>query len=82
MFENGEKALQDRVVPATALRRRAAADSSLFQQLPVGRCPVLAHQIGMDLLVGFDQAVPQGPIKSLHHQIGLHRGSDQSWPGA
>jgi len=42
----------------------------------VGRCPVLAPLIGVDQeLVGFDLAVPQGPVQGLQHQRGLHRGA-------
>jgi len=41
VFEGGEKALHHGVVPAAALGRHAAADLVVFQQMPVGRCPVL-----------------------------------------
>jgi hypothetical protein len=42
VFEGGEEALHHRVVPA-ALGRHAAADLTAFQQLPVGRYPVLGY---------------------------------------
>jgi len=76
VFEGGEKALHYGVVPAAALGRHAASDLVVFQQLPVGRCPVLAPLVRVDQkLIGFDLAVSQSPVQGLQHQGGLHGGA-------
>jgi len=73
VFEGGEEAPHHSVVPAAALGRHAAAVLSAFQQLPVGRCPVLAPLIRVDqALIGFDLAVYQSPVQGLEHQRRLH----------
>ena len=76
VFKGGEKALHHCVVPAAALGRHAAADLVVFQQLPVGRRPVLAPLVCVDQeLIGCDLAVPQSPVEGLQHQCGLHGGA-------
>jgi len=76
VFEGGEKALHLGVVPTAVFGRHAAADLPIFQQLPIGRCPLLAALVGVDQkLIGFDLAVPQGPVEGFQHQGGLHGGA-------
>ena len=76
VFEGGEETLHHGVVPAAAFGRHAAADREIFQQLPIGRCAVLAPLIGVDqALIGFDLAVSQSPVQGLQHQRRLHRGA-------
>jgi hypothetical protein len=58
MFEGGEEALRHCVVLAASLGGHAAADLAAYEQLPVGRGPVLASLIGLDQeLIRFEPAV-------------------------
>lgn len=76
VFKGGEEALHHRVVPAAAFGRHAAADLVVFQQLPVGRCPVLAPLVRVNQeLIGCDLAVPQSPVEGFQYQRGLHGGA-------
>lgn len=48
----------------------------VLQQLPVGRRPVLAPLISVDQeLVGFEPALPQGPVQGLQHQRRFYGGA-------
>jgi hypothetical protein len=76
MFEGGEQALHHGVIPSAPLGRHAASDSVGSQQFAVGGGPVLAALIGMDQqLLGFQLALPQGPVEGLQYQRRLHRGT-------
>lgn len=71
-----QKKLHNGVVPAAALVRHAAADLSVFQQLPVGRWPVLAPLICIhQKLLRFCLTQAKSPIEDLQHQRGFHGGA-------
>lgn len=79
MIKDGVVALRHCIVSATALGGHAAADLAAFQQLPVGRGPVMAPLISVDQgLIRFEPAVPQGPNEGLQQQVGLHGGTKGS----